>query len=124
MEVGVRVVRGPDWDLEDAESDGGEGFVGTIVEVGSKSSILPENLVWVLWDSGIRHDHRAGYHKGYDLYMLDCSAIGRLSIALLFAKIRGFNLQRNVVGCEKFGGKGYSIIYFNCPVMFCLRGDL
>ena len=31
-EVGVRVVRGPDWQWED--QDGGEGFCGTVVEVG------------------------------------------------------------------------------------------
>ena len=77
MEVGLRVVRGPDWMLDDVESDGGEGFVGTVVEVGGKSSSLPENLVWVQWDLGIRHDHRAGYYGAYDLCVLDSAPIGK-----------------------------------------------
>ena len=77
MEVGLRVVRGPDWTLNHGESDGGEGFVGTVVEVGSKSSSLPENLVWVQWDSGNRRDHRAGYHGAYDLCVLDNTSSGK-----------------------------------------------
>ena len=78
MEVGTRVVRGPDWDVN-ANEDGGEGFVGTVVEVGGKSSSLPENLVWVQWDSGTRHHHRAGYYGGYDLCVLDSASTGRSS---------------------------------------------
>ena len=33
--VGLRVVRGPDWEWGD--QDGGEGHVGTVVEVGEPS---------------------------------------------------------------------------------------
>lgn len=75
MSVGLRVVRGPDWDL--ADMDGGEGFVGTVVDVGSKTSNLPEKLVWVQWDTGARRDHRAGYHGAYDLRVLDNAAAGK-----------------------------------------------
>ena len=75
MSVGLRVVRGPDWDL--ADMDGGEGFVGTVVDVGSKTSSLPEKLVWVQWDTGARRDHRAGYHGAYDLRVLDNAAAGK-----------------------------------------------
>ena len=86
MEAGSRVVRGPDWTL-DSESDGGEGFVGTVVEVGGKSSTLPENLVWVQWDSGIRHDHRAGYYGAYDLYVLDIAPIGKVASRLVMLSL-------------------------------------
>lgn len=42
--AGLRVIRGPDWKLGDA--DGGEGHVGTIV--GDPA----DGKVQVLWDSG------------------------------------------------------------------------
>ena len=34
-----------------------EGFVRTVGEVGGTSSSLPENLVWVQWNSGVPGDH-------------------------------------------------------------------
>ena len=53
--IGLRVVRGPHWELSDQRGDGGEGFVGTLVEVGgTEGSKLLENKVWVQWDSGMR----------------------------------------------------------------------
>lgn len=75
MDVGLRVVRGPNWD--DKEIDGGEGFVGTVVEIGSSPSKLPEGLVQVQWDCGKRHEHRAGYHGAFDLYVFDNSPTGK-----------------------------------------------
>ena len=51
--VGLRVVRGPDWKW--AEQDGGEGFVGTVVEVGQhRSPTSPDKTVVVQWDGGNR----------------------------------------------------------------------
>ena len=51
--VGLRVVRGPDWKW--AEQDGGEGFVGTVVEVGKHGSpTSPDKTVVVQWDGGNR----------------------------------------------------------------------
>ena len=74
-EVGYRVIRGPNWPLQD--EDGGDGCVGTVVEVGGKGkSTLPRNLVIVHWDMGNRLDHRAGYYGDYDLYVVDTAPAG------------------------------------------------
>ena len=75
--VGLRVVRGPDWNITDEESDGGEGFVGTVVKVSDKSSSLPEKVVLVQWDCGIRRDHRVGHHDSYDLCVIDSAPTGK-----------------------------------------------
>lgn len=77
--VGLRVVRGPSWELSDERGDGGEGFVGVVVETrDSKGSRMGENKVWVHWDIGNRCGHRAGqYGKYYDLYILDSSPAGK-----------------------------------------------
>ena len=53
MEVGLRVVRGPDWKFED--QDGGERHVGTVVHVN-----LTNKVVNVYWDNG----HFANYNVG------------------------------------------------------------
>ena len=74
-EVGYRVIRGPNWPLQD--EDGGDGCVGTVVEVGGKGkSTLPRNLVIVQWDMGNRLDHRAGYYGDYDLCVVDTAPAG------------------------------------------------
>ena len=74
-EVGYRVIRAPNWPLQD--EDGGDGGVGTVVEVGGKGkSSLPKNLVIVQWDIGNRLEHRAGYYGDYDLYVVDTAAAG------------------------------------------------
>ena len=75
--VGLRVVRDPNWD--DNKIDGWEGFVGTVVEISSTSSSLPEKLVYVQWDSSNWHHHRAGYHGAFDLYVFDSSPTGKLA---------------------------------------------
>lgn len=84
ISVGLRVVRGPDWD--DGDKDGGEGFVGTVVQVGRKESSLPEKLVWVQWDNGARQDHRAVYHGAYDLLVLDNAATGNIVSSMYFTQ--------------------------------------
>ena len=50
---GLRIVRGPDWSWGD--QDGGEGHVGTVVEVGPNS-----RSVMVQWDCGNRCRYRCG----------------------------------------------------------------
>ena len=65
MALGIRVVRGPEWNLLDKDSDGGEGVVGTVVGVGHESSTL------VQWDSGIRR-----YHRASDLRVVDSAPAG------------------------------------------------
>lgn len=75
MEVGLRVVRGPDWKW--GNQDGGEGHVGTVVEIGKPgSSTSPDKTVVVQWDSGSRTNYRVGYQGAYDLRVLDNAPIG------------------------------------------------
>lgn len=75
VEVGTRVVRGPDWKW--GEQDGGEGCVGTVVEVGrpgSRSS--PDKTVVIHWDNGCENNFRVGYDGAYDLRLLDNAPTG------------------------------------------------
>ena len=68
--LGLRVVRGPDWEWGD--QDGGEGFVGTVagVEEGSKEVV-------VQWDVGQRCRYRCGQDGKFDLRVLDSGPSGR-----------------------------------------------
>ena len=72
MELGCRVVRGPDWEW--GTQDGGEGCVGTIVQ-GSKKEEEEEVdcTVWVQWDTGARANYRAGLDGKMDLRIFDNS---------------------------------------------------
>ena len=64
LEVGVRVVRGPDWKW--GSQDDGEGHCGTVVEVGKPGSkASPDKTVFVQWDSGARTNYRVGYEGLY-----------------------------------------------------------
>jgi len=67
--AGLRVVCGPNWNVD--ESDGKEGFVGTVVELG-----VPENMALVQWDIGLCQLHRAGHDGASDLCVLDSSPVG------------------------------------------------
>ncbi|KAH9495556.1 E3 ubiquitin-protein ligase mib2 [Bulinus truncatus] len=70
MKPGLRVVRGPDWNSDD--QDGGDGHLGTVVEVtGQNGSMIPDKHVVVQWDTGARHQYRAGANDAYDLYVFD-----------------------------------------------------
>ena len=73
MEVraGFRVVRGPDWCWQD--QDGGEGHVGTVVDVDQCSS----GSVTVQWDCGNRSQYRCGGTDCmYDLRVWDTAPAG------------------------------------------------
>jgi E3 ubiquitin-protein ligase mind-bomb len=77
--VGIRVVRGIDWEWND--QDGGKGYVGTIVEVGGQNdSRHPVGTVVVCWDSGHRANYRAGYGCKDDLRVLDSAPAGYMSM--------------------------------------------
>ena len=77
MEIGLRVVRGPDWHWQ--MQDSGEGHTGTVVEVGKPGDgSTPDKTVVVQWDSGLRTNYRAGYHGAYDLRIFDNAPIGKL----------------------------------------------
>ena len=69
--LGLRLVRGPDWCWGD--QDGGEGCVGTVVEVGEGG-----RSVLVLWDAGPREfeRYRCGEDHKFDLRVLDAAPTG------------------------------------------------
>ena len=69
MEVGWRVIRGPDWQW--GEQDGGEGCVGTVAEV-----LDGAQEVVVLWDLGGRCKYRCGEGGQHDLRLLDSAPAG------------------------------------------------
>ena len=74
VQVGPRVVRGPDWEWGD--QDGGEGHVGTVVEVGEPSVSDGGRAVVVQWDCGERARYRCGVRGKYDLRVLDSAPVG------------------------------------------------
>lgn len=81
MKPGLRVVRGPDWKW--GNQDGGEGHVGTVVEVrtGEKPQQAGDNSVVgraavVQWDVGNKCNYRCGIDGKYDLLVYDSGPIG------------------------------------------------
>jgi E3 ubiquitin-protein ligase mind-bomb len=75
LEVGIRVVRGPDWKW--GNQDSGDGHVGTIVEVGrAGSTSSPDKTVVVQWDMGSRTNYRVGYQEAFDLRLFDNAPAG------------------------------------------------
>lgn len=76
VHVGVRVVRGPDWEWGD--QDGGEGHVGTVVEVGEPSVSDGGRAVVVQWDCAERCKYRCGLEDKYDLRGFDSAPSGRV----------------------------------------------
>ncbi|KAK6635597.1 hypothetical protein RUM44_000851 [Polyplax serrata] len=75
LEVGIRVVRGPDWKW--GLQDDGEGHCGTVVEIGKAGSqTSPDKTVVVQWDSGSRTNYRVGYQNAYDLLVIDNAPAG------------------------------------------------
>ena len=69
LSLGLRVVRGPNWSWGD--QDGGEGHVGTVVEVGQDGG-----SVVVQWDCGNRCRYRCGEEGKYDLRVFDSAPTG------------------------------------------------
>ena len=76
-EVGLRVARGPDWKWGD--QDGGEGCLGTIIDVGDQLQATAEgSLPQVLWDNGYRSsNYRCGKDGKYDLVVYDSAPTGK-----------------------------------------------
>ena len=92
--VGLRVVRGSDW--QSADQDGGEGCVGTVVEF---SGLARDKPVVVIWDTGVRASYRAGYQGKYDLRVLDNASAGSVSNRQFYSLHR-FKLQlSSIFGC-------------------------
>ncbi|CAL1541884.1 unnamed protein product [Lymnaea stagnalis] len=103
MKAGLRVVRGPDWTYED--QDGGEGHVGTVAEVGGQNGVkVPEKYVTVVWDSGEKHEYRAGHEDAFDLYVFDNAQCGVRHEAAI-----------TCVECHKRGIEGFRWTCAQCP---------
>uniref|UniRef100_A0A182MM47 RING-type E3 ubiquitin transferase n=1 Tax=Anopheles culicifacies TaxID=139723 RepID=A0A182MM47_9DIPT len=99
---GIRVARGPDWIWH--EQDDGEGHVGTLCEIGRFGSThSPDKTVVVNWDSGHRTNYRVGYHKQYDLIVIDNAQIG----------VKHPNVLCD--GCSKAGIAGIRFRCAECP---------
>jgi E3 ubiquitin-protein ligase mind-bomb len=69
--LGLRVVRGPDWEYEWGDQDGGEGFVGTVTGLEEGGG-----AVTVQWDMGYKSRYRCGQEDKFDLRVLDSAQIG------------------------------------------------
>ena len=78
--AGLRVVCGPSWNVD--ETEGKEGFVGTVVKLGGDSSSVPANMALVQWDIGLCQLHRAGHDGAFDLCVLDISPLGEAIIKI------------------------------------------
>nr|UEK51564.1 MIB2-like protein [Parasacculina yatsui] len=106
VEVGCRVLRGPDWNW--GRQDGGDGHLGTLVEVGGVNSVsTPDKTVVVLWDTGNKTNYRVGYQNAYDLLAFDTAATGVKHLGTV------------CVGCRQLGIRG---IRWRCSV--CPEHDL
>ena len=100
--MGLRVVRGDDWQWDD--QDGGEGGVGTIVEVGGRgASKNPDKTVVVVWDAGVCAKYRAGYMRKDDLRVLDTAPAGSISsqqyFVFFFSDFSTFTLSSMYLSC-------------------------
>ena len=71
MKPGYRVVRGPDWKW--GNQDGGEGHVGTVVEINHSES---GRSAVVQWDLGNQCNYRCGHEDKYDLLVFDNGPTG------------------------------------------------
>ncbi|KAK7093326.1 E3 ubiquitin-protein ligase MIB2-like isoform X2 [Littorina saxatilis] len=65
---GLRVLRGPDW--RGGDTDGGEGHVGTVIE------LLSNHTVCVLWDMGQESTCSTGHDGKCELQIFDTAPIG------------------------------------------------
>ncbi|KAK3611376.1 hypothetical protein CHS0354_036573 [Potamilus streckersoni] len=76
VDIGVRVVRGPDWKFGD--QDGGEGHLGSVVDLctDDDNEYYPAQTAVVIWDNGEKNVYRAGLDKQYDLRLYDNAGIG------------------------------------------------
>lgn len=84
VKVGQRVVRGPDWKW--GSQDGGEGYVGTVVEVNTAETLgeglVTPRAVLVQWDNGGRCNYRCGIDEKYDLLLFDNGPTGEWFFSL------------------------------------------
>ena len=75
--LGLRVVRGPDWEWKD--QDGGDGYVGTVAGLEDG-----DGAVVVQWDTGLRCRYRCGEEGKYDLRILDTGPSGNREVTSFY----------------------------------------
>lgn len=81
LRMHLRLVRTPKQLTIENENlqDGGDGHVGTVVEVGTSGSrVSPDKTVIVQWDNGRRTNYRVGHQGAYDLLVFDAAPAGML----------------------------------------------
>ncbi|KAK9888621.1 hypothetical protein WA026_000850 [Henosepilachna vigintioctopunctata] len=111
---GLRIVRGPDWCW--GNQDGGEGFAGTVCEIGKSNSVhSPDKTVVVQWDNGTRTNYRVGYLGKYDLRVFDNAQIG---------------VKHPNIVCDGCKSQGISGMRYKCSICYdydlcyiCYHGD-
>ena len=84
-QTSFRVIRGPDWEWGD--QDGGEGHVGTVVEVEDRDSENTPRSVVVRWDCGERSKYRCGLAGKYDLRVVDSGPAGTCMIGVVHVHV-------------------------------------
>lgn len=79
MNIGSRVLRGPDWKWKD--QDGGEGALGTVVDMSDKD----KDIAWItiLWDIGETNSYRASGSTGFDLRLYDNAPSGNFMLCIV-----------------------------------------
>ena len=68
MSIGLRVVRGPNWEFGDI--DGGEGHIGTVI------SVKDDNTAEVVWDNGNQVTCKIGKDGQRNLRVIDNAPAG------------------------------------------------
>ena len=78
VRLGLRVVRGPDW--EGGNVDGGEGYLGTVVAGPRGADDSRHDVATVQWDvGGERRVYRCGAQGKCDLRVIDSAPAGQPS---------------------------------------------
>ena len=88
MRPGVRVVRGPDWNV--TIKDRNSLDIGTLSYVPKQAG---DNKVNVVWDNGLERSYRSGYTGHYDLRAYDIQQVGKI----IFVKIWAWLFKTNDV---------------------------
>lgn len=74
MDVGVRVIRGPNWNWDDQDG----GVVGTVVKpLESSISTIQSGSVFVQWDNGFIGNYRVAKDGEHDLRIFDSGPAGK-----------------------------------------------
>eukprot|EP00794_Sanderia_malayensis_P003708 gene3708-4228_t len=75
IELGTRVVRGPDWIWND--QDGNEGTLGTVIQIQSIGPQRNSGSAKVLWDNGGQGIYRCGENNACDLLVYSSPLVSK-----------------------------------------------